>query len=463
MPPRNSRPYDNIVDAIGWTPLIKLNAVTDGVPGTFYVKAEFMNPGASVKDRIGLAIIEDAERRGALKPGGVIVEATSGNTGMSLAMAAASRGYRCVFVMPDKMSQEKVKLLRAFGAEVVIVPTAVPPDHPDHYNQKAKSIAEATSGGYLANQFYNQANPDAHFATTGPEIWEQTEGRVTHFLAGAGTGGTITGVGRYLKQQNANVRIVGVDPVGSVLKHFHETGEMLDGAPYKVEGLGSDKIGDALDMSVTDLWVEVSDAEAFAMTLRLCREEGLFVGGSSGLHVHAAIELAKEVDDPDAVYVTVLCDWGEHYLTKIYDEDWMRENGFMQRTTRAVHDLIAAKAADAPELVSVNPTTPMRVALSAMTSYDVGQLPVVSDGECVGSLSESELMGAVIEDPGLLDRPVEALMEAPYPVIEGHKAADEVTKLLSRSNAAVLVREGGALKGIVTRYDVVQGLTGLGK
>jgi cystathionine beta-synthase len=463
MSQRNSRPCDNIIEAIGWTPLVKLNSVADGVPGTFYVKAEFMNPGASVKDRIGLAIIEDAEREGTLKPGGVIVEATSGNTGMSLAMAAASRGYRCIFVMPDKMSQEKVKLLRAFGAEVVIVPTAVPPDHPDHYNQKAKSIAAETPGAFLANQFYNQANPDAHFASTGPEIWEQTEGRVTHFLAGAGTGGTVTGVGRYLKQQNPDVQIVGVDPVGSVLKHFHETGEMLEGAPYKVEGLGSDKIGDALDMSVTDRWVEVSDAESFAMTLRLCREEGLFVGGSSGLHVHAAIELAKEVDDPDAVYVTVLCDWGEHYLTKIYDEDWMRENGFLQRTTRAVHDLIAAKGDDAPELVSVNPTTPMRVALSAMSSYDVSQLPVVSDGECVGSLSEAEVMGAVIEDPALLDRPVEALMEAPYPVIEAHKAADDVTKLLSRTNAAVLVKEGGDLKGIVTRYDVVQGLTGLGR
>lgn len=463
MSHRNTRPFDNIVETIGWTPLIKLNSVIDDVPGTFYVKAEFMNPGGSLKDRIGLAIIEDAESQGLLKPGGVIVEATSGNTGMSLAMAAASRGYRCIFVMPDKMSQEKVKLLRAFGAEVVIVPTAVPPDHPDHYNQKAKSIAAETPGGFLSDQFCNQANPAAHFATTGPEIWEQTEGRVTHFLSGAGTGGTITGVGRYLKQQNADVQIVGVDPVGSVLKHFHETGEMLEGAPYKVEGLGSDKIGDALDMSVTDRWVEVSDAEAFAMTLRLCREEGLFVGGSSGLHVHAAIELARELDDPDAVYVTVLCDWGEHYLTKVYDEDWMRENGFMQRTTRSVQDLVGSKGTEAPELVSVNPTTPLRVALSAMTSYDVGQLPVLDDGECVGSLSEAELMGAVIEDPELLDRPVEVLMEAPYPVVEMHKAADEVTKLLSRSNAAVLVKEGGALKGIVTRYDVVQGLTGLGR
>ena len=458
----NVRPVQNIIDVIGWTPLVEISRVTGDVPGTIYGKAEFLNPGASVKDRMGLALIQDAEERGLLEPGGVIVEATSGNTGIALAMAAASRGYRCIFVMPDKMSQEKVKLLRSFGAEVVIVPTAVPPDHPEHYNQKAKAIAAATPGAYLTDQFYNQANPNAHFATTGPEIWEQTEGRVTHFLAGAGTGGTITGVGRYLKEQNPDVQIVGVDPVGSVLKHFHETGEMPEGAPYKIEGVGSDKIGDALDMSVTDRWVDVADAPAFAMTRRLCREEGLFVGGSSGMHVHAAVELAKEVNDPDAVFVTILCDWGEHYLTKIYDDDWMRENGFLRRTTRSVHDLVEAKSPDAPGLVTVEPTTPVRVALSSITSHDVSQLPVIADGECVGSLTESELMASVISDPELLDRPVEAVMDSPFPVVDSHTPAEEITRLLSRRNAAVLVRTDGDLSGIVTRYDIVRDLTGVG-
>jgi len=454
--------HPNILSAIGRTPLVKLNRIVDESCATVYAKCEFMNPVGSIKDRIANYIVEQAEQRGLLKPGGTIVENTSGNTGLALAMVAAVKGYKCVFTMPDKMSQEKVKLLRSFGAEVVIVPTAVPPDHPEHYNQKAKAIAKATPGAYLTDQFYNPANPNAHYGSTGPEIWEQTEGRITHFLAGAGTGGTITGVGRYLKEQNPDVQIVGVDPVGSVLKHFHETGEMDEGAPYKIEGVGSDKIGDALDMSVTDRWVEVADAPAFAMTRRLCREEGLFVGGSSGMHVHAAIELAKEVNDADAVFVTILCDWGEHYLTKIYDDDWMRENGFLRRTTRSVHDLLGAKAADAPGLVTVEPTTPVRVALSAITSHDVSQLPVVTDGECVGSLTESELMAAVIEDPSLLDRPVEAVMDAPFPVVDSHASAEEITGLLSRKNAAVLVRTNGDLGGIVTRYDIVQDLTGVG-
>ena len=258
----NPLPYDNITEVVGSTPLIRLNSVNRGDPGTLYVKCEFMNPGGSVKDRIGLAMVEAAEREGRLKPGGVIVEATSGNTGMALAMVAAIRGYRCIFTMPDKMSQEKVKLLRSFGAEVVIVPTAVPPDHPEHYTVKAQTIARETPGAILADQFYNPANAQAHYETTGPEIWEQTEGEVTHFFAGAGTGGTITGVGRYLKEQNPDVQIVGVDPAGSILKAFFDSGEMTTGEPYKVEGLGSDKIPGALDMSVTDRWVTVTDAQS---------------------------------------------------------------------------------------------------------------------------------------------------------------------------------------------------------
>ena len=460
MSENHARPYDNVTDVVGGTPLIRLNSVTKGVPGTVYAKCEFMNPGGSVKDRIGLAIVEKAEREGALKPGGTIVEATSGNTGVALAMVAAIRGYRCIFTMPDKMSQEKVKLLRSFGADVVIVPTAVPPDHPEHYTQKAASIAKNTPGAVLADQFYNEANPQAHYETTGPEVWEQTDGKVTHFLAGSGTGGTITGVGRFLKERNPNVRIIGVDPVGSILKTFFETGEMSEGAPYKVEGLGSDTIPGALDMSVTDRWFAVSDAEAFSMTRRLCREEGLFTGGSSGLLVHAAVEIAKETNDPDAVFVTLLCDWGEHYLTKLYDDDWMRENGFLRRSHRSIHDVITRKGADVPELVTVDPTTSVRVALSTITSFDVSQLPVVLDGECVGSLTEGELMSTVIENPELLDRPVESVMTAPFPVVDSHLDADEAARLLTRENPAVLVRVDGKLKGILTRYDVVRALTG---
>jgi cystathionine beta-synthase len=463
MSERHRTPYGDVMEMVGWTPLIRLNRVVDGCRTPVYGKCEFMNPGGSVKDRIGEAMVAAAEADGTLRPGGVIVEATSGNTGLALALAAASRGYRCIFTMPDKMSQEKVKLLRAFGAEVVITPTAVAPDHPDHYLETAKRIARETPGAVLANQFYNPANPEAHYRSTGPELWEQSSGRISHFFAGSGTGGTITGTGRFLKEQNPGVQVVGVDPVGSVIGPFFRTGTMPEGAPYKVEGLGNDKIPGTLDLGVVDDYVTVTDAEAFRMARRLTREEGLFVGGSAGLIVHAAVALARDIDDPEAFVVAILCDWGEHYLTKQYDEEWMRENGFLERRSRSVHDLLGAKDRERglPSLLSVTPSTPVRMALSTLTTHEISQLPVLLDGECVGSVSEGDLMAEVIADPALLDRPVEGVMEAPFPVVDSHLSADEATRLLGRRTPAVLVRDGGQLQGIVTRYDVVRTLTGV--
>jgi cystathionine beta-synthase len=457
---RNRRAYGSILDLIGWTPLVRLNAVTDGARTPVYVKCEFMNPGGSVKDRIGLGMLEAAERSGALGPGGTIVEATGGNTGLALAMAASLKGYRCICTMPDKMSSEKTKLLRAFGAEVIITPTAVSPDHPDHYLQKARSIAAETPGAVMADQFYNPANPEAHYRTTGPEIWEQSEGKVTHFVASAGTGGTITGVARYLKEQRPDVRIVGVDPEGSMIGPYFNSGERIEGHPYKVEGVGNDKIPGTLDLDLVDEYMTVGDGPAFRMTRRLTREEGLFGGGSAGLMVHAAIELAREVDDPDACIVTMVCDWGERYLSKVYDDDWMRENGFLERPRRATAgEVLRAKDGGAGDLVTVEPTTPIRLALSAITAHDIGQLPVLFEGECVGSVTETHLMTEVIEDPAILDRPVESIMGPPFPVVDRLADSEEVRHLLTRHNAACLVRADGSLVGIITRYDVVRALT----
>jgi cystathionine beta-synthase len=459
MSERHRVPYSDVLDLIGWTPLVKLARVTEGIRTPVYGKCEFMNPGGSVKDRIGRAMIEDAEARGALRPGGTIVEATSGNTGVALAMAAVARGYRCVFTMPDKMSQEKVRLLRAFGADVVITPTAVPPDHPEHYLQKAKSIAESTPGAVLADQFHNAANPQAHYDTTGPELWEQSGGRITHMVAGAGTGGTITGAGRYLKEKNPQVRILGVDPKGSVIGPFFHTGVLPEGEPYQVEGLGNDKIPDTLDLAVVDDYVTVTDKDAFVMARRLTREEGLFVGGSSGLIVHAALELARALDDPEALVVAFLCDWGEHYLSKLYDDEWMRSNGYFAAERRTVAELVGSKVREGPAVVSAKPTTSVRMALSTLAAHDVSQLPVLLAGECVGSVAEGELMAKVLEDPSLLDAPVESVMEPPFPVVDGYLPVDRLLPLLTRGNAAVLVRRGDEIEGIVTRYDFIRTLT----
>ena len=454
---RNRRPYENVIETIGWTPLIRLNSVTRGIRTPVYAKAEFFNPGGSIKDRIALPIIERAEREGHLKRGGTIVEGTSGNTGIALAIVAALRGYKCIFTMPDKMSQEKVRLLKAFGAEVIITPTAVPPDHPDSYVMMAKRIAKETPNSILANQFYNEANPQAHYDSTGPELWEQTEGRITHFVAAAGTGGTITGVGRYLKEKNPKIRIIAGDPVGSILAdYWRNDGKTVhEGVPYKIEGIGQDKIPGTLDMSVIDDFETVGDKEAFAMARRLTREEGLFVGGSSGLIAQVALRVAREVDDPNAFIVTVLCDTGERYLSKLYNDEWMRENQMLDSSRVTLSQVLGIKETETPGVVGTTPGATVRQALGLMALHDVSQLPVMEDENCVGSVSDWSLSQKALENPKLLDATVSEVMDSPFPMISGDQPVDSVVKLLSKSNPAVLVRGNGKVEGIVTRSDML--------
>ena len=454
---RNRKPYDNVLQTIGWTPLIRLHRVTRGIRTPVYGKAEFFNPGGSVKDRIGLPIIERAEREGSLKPGGTIVEGTSGNTGIGLAIAAVLKGYRCIFTMPDKMSQEKVRLLKAFGAEVIITPTAVPPDHPDNYVMMAKRIAHETPNAVLANQFYNEANPQAHYDTTGPELWEQTEGKITHFVAAAGTGGTLSGVGRYLKGKNPKIQIIGGDPVGSILADlWRSKGKSHgEGAPYKVEGIGQDKLPGTLDLSIMDDYVTVSDKDAFAMARRLTREEGLFVGGSSGLITHVALEAARRIDDPNACVVTFLCDTGERYLSKLYSDEWMRENQLLDGDRATLAQVIGGKPSAAEPIVSVAQGASVRQALRLMSLHDVSQLPVMDGGNCVGSVSEWSLSAKGLENSKILDAAVSDVMDPPFPVVDAGQPVDAVAALLSKANPAVLVRVNGTLSGIVTRSDML--------
>jgi len=454
---RNREPYDNVLETIGWTPLIRLNSVTRGIRTPVYAKAEFYNPGGSVKDRIGLPIIERAEREGKLKPGGTIVEGTSGNTGVGLAIAAALRGYKCIFTMPDKMSQEKVRLLKAFGAEVIVTPTAVPPDHPDNYVMMAKRIAKETPNAILADQFYNDANPEAHYATTGPELWEQTNGKITHFVGSAGTGGTLTGVGRYLKDRNKKVKVIAGDPVGSILADYWRSKgkNKIEGVPYKVEGIGQDKLPGTLDMSIIDEYYSVSDKEAFAMARRLTREEGLFVGGSSGLITAVALKVARELDDPDGLVVTMLCDTGERYLSKLYSDEWMRENQMLDVPKIALYAVLGRKNGGAPAVVSVVPGATVRQAIGLMALHDVSQLPVMDGPNCVGSVSDWSLSQKSLENPKLLDTPVSEIMDSPFPMVASDQPVDSVVKLLSKANPAVLVQEHGVVQGIVTRSDML--------
>jgi cystathionine beta-synthase len=457
-----ARRYPTIIDLVGNTPIVRLDRISRDVPGSILAKLEFLNPGGSLKDRIGLAMIEAAEREGKLMPGGTIVEPTSGNTGVGLAMAAALKDYRCIFVMPDKMSQEKISMLRAYGAEVVITPTAVEHDSPESYYSVSSRLAEEIPGGFKPDQYSNMANPEAHYRVTGPEIWEQTGGEVDALVISVGTGGTISGVGRYFKERKPEVLIVGADPEGSV----YTADNADDLHPYLVEGIGKDTWPKTMDAEVVDEWVRVSDGNSFLVARRLAREEGILAGGSAGTTVWAAMQVARRLG-PEARVLTLIPDSGRSYMSKFYDDNWMLEHGFVERKTplRTVEALLKSKRveeADIPALITISAHQKVGEAIDMMQRYSISQLPVVRDhqveslADVIGSLQDRDLLDRVFKNPDALNEDVAAAMQPPLATIDIGESLDQVFATLTGRTNAVVVARAGRPVGVLTRSDLLE-------
>ncbi len=451
--------YDSLLEAVGDTRLLRMGKIAQHLRCDVLAKLEMLNPGGSVKDRIALRMIEAAERAGQIRPGGTIVEPTSGNTGVGLAIAAAVKRYRCIFTMPDKMSQEKISLLRAYGAEVVVAPTAVPPDSPQSYYRVADRLTEEIPGAFQPNQYSNRENPRAHYETTGPEIWQQTEGKVTHLVVGVGTGGTVTGAGRYLKEQDRGVVVVGADPEGSVYSG-------TEARPYLVEGIGEDFWPEAFDRSVVDRWITVSDRNSFLTARRITREEGVLVGGSCGTAMWAALEVGKELG-PEDVVVVVFPDSGKNYLSKVYNDSWMLEHGFLERpgTSARIAEVLSDKRRlepSIPDVVAVPSHEKVGRAIDILQAYGISQLPVAKTdeptdvSEIVGSLQERSLLDRVFRDRDAIERDVAEVMDPPLPVVQSSAGVDEMFADLSRGAEAIIVANGSRPAGVLTRADLLE-------
>jgi len=454
---------NNILESVGRTPLIRLNRVNQGLKPQIWIKAEMLNPGGSVKDRIGITMIDDAEKKGQLKPGGTIIEGTSGNTGMGLALVAAVRGYKCVFTTTDKQSKEKVDLLKALGAEVIVCPTAVEPEDPRSYYSVAKKLAREIPNSFYPNQYDNPNNPLAHYQTTGPEIWEDTEGKMTHFVCGMGTGGTISGAGKFFKEKNPNVKIIGVDPEGSLYYEFHKTGKIAKARTYVVEGIGEDFFPTTMDMQILDDVIQVNDEECFVVARRLARQEGIFTGGSGGACLSAALRLAKDLSPTDVV-VALLPDTGMRYLSKVYNDAWMRERGYVESSIPiTAAEVVQAKkqAGKVRELVIVRPYQTVFHALKTMQEQDISQIPVFEENLPIGTVYEDLILNLALQGKDLRKLVVREVMSKPLPRIPKTAPVERVTHILTHENPAVFVEMSEERFEILTKYDLMSTVAAL--
>jgi cystathionine beta-synthase len=454
---------NNILEAVGRTPLIRLNRMANGLKPQIWVKAEMLNPGGSVKDRIGITMIDDAEKKGLLKPGGTIIEGTSGNTGMGLALVAAVRGYKCVFTTTDKQSKEKVDLLKALGAEVIVCPTAVEPEDPRSYYSVAKKLAREIPNSHYPNQYANPTNPEAHYQTTGPEIWEDSEGKITHFVCGIGTGGTITGAGKYLKEKDPKVQIVGVDPEGSLYYDFHKTGKVVKARTYVVEGIGEDFFPTTMDMTILDDMIQVNDEECFVAARRLAKMEGIFTGGSGGGCLSGALRLAKDLG-PEVFIVALMPDTGMRYLSKVYNDEWMRERGYVESSVPiTAAEVVSAKksAGKVRELIIARPYQTVFHALKTMQEQDISQIPVFEENLLIGTVYEDQILTLALQGKDLRKLVVREVMSKPMPRVPKNAPVERITYILSHENPAVFVEMGDSKFEILTKYDLMSTVAGL--